>query len=67
MLLVLPLHFWTEDIFQCIGDDLGKFLDYDRGYVESGNKGYVRILVHLDMRDGLVASLAPHYQGLVNL
>lgn len=42
----------------CIGDDLGKFMDYHKGYIESGK---------MDTREGLVVSSTLHYRGLVHL
>lgn len=62
MSLQLPL----EDIFHKIGVYLGSFLDYDRSYVEYGKMDFVRIFVHLDTREGLVASSNIHYRGYVH-
>lgn len=60
-----PLHLWTKDNFQSIGDDLGKYLYHEKSYIETGKTAYAKILVHLDAREGLVASLNLHYKGLV--
>jgi len=45
-----------EEIFRCIGDNLGIYLDHDIFYIESGCLAITRILVHLDTREGLVES-----------
>lgn len=52
----LPLQFWVEDIFQCISDDMGVYLDHDHSYQDTSYMALVRILVHLDTREGLVES-----------
>lgn len=49
----LPIPFWDEEVFIRVGNALGTYLDYDRTYVESGNRTLARILVHLDTREGL--------------
>lgn len=49
----LPIPFWAEEVFIRVGNALGTYLDYDRTYVESGNRMLARILVHLDTHDGL--------------
>ena len=49
----LPLPFWAEEVFIRIGNSLGTYLDYDRTYIESGNRTLARILVHLDTCEGL--------------
>lgn len=50
----LPLQLWAEDVFRCVGNDLGVFLDYETSFQELGKMAYARILVHLDTREGLV-------------
>ena len=57
----LPLHFWSEDVFRTIGDDLGIYLDHEISYTESTNMAIARILIHQDTRDGLVESLNLQY------
>lgn len=52
----LPLQFWAEDIFRCIGDDMGVYLDHNRSYQDTGCMEIARILVHLDTKEGLVES-----------
>jgi len=58
-----PMHLWTEYIFQRKGDDLGKFLDYDKSFIEIGNMSCARVLVFLDTREGLVENLILQYKG----
>jgi len=54
-----------EDIFQCIGDVLDTYLDYERSYLVMGEISYGRFLVSLDAMDGLMANRIPHYLGYV--
>lgn len=62
-----PLQLWTKDNFQSIGDDLGKYLDNEKPYLKTSKTVYAKILVHLDAKEGLVASLNLHYKCLVQL
>lgn len=50
----LPVHFWTAPIFKQIGDAMGKYLTYDDSFISSGRMAYARILVYLDLTDGLL-------------
>lgn len=59
----LPMHLWTEDIFQRIGDNLGKFLDYYQSFIEASNMSFAWVLIFLDTREGLVANLILQYKG----
>lgn len=61
----LPLYFWSEDVFRCISDDLGIYLDQDKSFIEIRNVTIARILVHLDTRDGLVDNMWLQYHGYV--
>jgi len=53
----LPLHFWGPDHFNRIGDILGTFLEADLSYKETHMKQVARILVELNIREGLPASM----------
>lgn len=61
----LPLQFWLDDVFRCIGDNLGIYLDHDRSYMETDSLAIARILVHLDTREGLVDSLRLQFQDII--
>jgi len=54
-----------EDVFRCVGDDLGTYLEFDRSYLEMGEMSYARVLAYLDTKDGLVENLILHYLGYV--
>lgn len=62
----LSMHLWTQDICWHIGDDLGKFLDYDCSCLESGIRTCARVLVFLDTREGLLENLILHYKGFTH-
>lgn len=57
----LPLQYWNEEVFMCIRNALGTYLDHDRSYVESRSRTLARILVHLDTRDGLEEKITLHW------
>lgn len=46
---------------------MGVFIDYDKSFVESSKMAFARILVHLDTREKLVASLKLQWQGITRL
>lgn len=64
-LLGFPLQFWLKYVFRCIGDDLGIYLDHDRSYMETNSLAIVRILVHLDTREGLVESFSVQFREII--
>lgn len=49
----LLVHFWTEQIFKQIGDAMGKFLTYDDSFISTGKMAFARILIYLDLTNGL--------------
>ena len=49
----LPLHFWDLYHFKWIGDILGTFLEVDLSYLETNEKKVARILVNINLREGL--------------
>ena len=61
----LPQQLWSGNVLRCIGEDIGIYLDHDRSYIESDNIATARILVHLNMREGLVESLHLQYRELI--
>ena len=52
-LLALPLRFWDLYHFRRIGDILGTFLEVDLSYLETNEKKVARILVNINLREGL--------------
>jgi hypothetical protein len=49
----LPPHLWLEKCFQAIGNFLGEFLVVDMGFLEYGEMLVARILVLLNIREGI--------------
>jgi len=49
----LPLQFWTLDYFKAIGNFLGEFLETDLSFEETKQRKVARILVNLNVREGL--------------
>ena len=56
-LLALPLHFWDMYHFKRIGDILGTFLEADLSFVETKVMKVERILVNINLREGLEESI----------
>lgn len=57
----LHLQYWSEEVFMCIGNSLGSYLDHDRTFIESRNRILVRILVYLDTHEGLEEKITLHW------
>ena len=53
----LPLHFWDLYHFRRIGDMLGTFLEVDLSFLETREKKVARILVNINLREGLAESI----------
>jgi hypothetical protein len=49
----LPFHLWSFDYFKKIGNFLGDFLDEDMSFEETKQRKVARILVNLNVREGL--------------
>ena len=49
----LPLHFWDPIHFRKLGDILGSFLEADLTFLETHYKQVARILVEVNIREGL--------------
>jgi hypothetical protein len=49
----LPLQFWSLDYFKAIGNFLGDFLEADLSFEETKQRKIARILVNLNVREGL--------------
>jgi len=53
----LPLHFWELYHFRRIGNILGQFLEADLSYIESHQRQVARILVNINVREGLAETI----------
>jgi hypothetical protein len=49
----LPLQFWSLDYFKAIRNFLGDFLEADLSFEETKQRKIARILVNLNVREGL--------------
>jgi hypothetical protein len=49
----LPRELWMEDVFKIFGNRLGTFMEADMSFIHSQNQGIARILVSLNLREGL--------------
>ena len=49
----LPFHLWSFDYFKKNGNFLGDFLDVDMTFEETKQRKIVRILVNLNIKEGL--------------
>jgi hypothetical protein len=49
----LSSHLWNKKCFQAIGNHLGYFITTDTGFLETGEMVVARILVLLNLREGL--------------
>jgi hypothetical protein len=50
---ILNTKFWTYDIFKEIGKNLGCFLDVNMNFLDTGLMVVVKVLIGLDIREGL--------------
>jgi len=48
-----PLQFWKEKYFRSVGNRLGEFLEADESFLETKQKRIARILVNINVREGL--------------
>jgi len=65
-----PFQFWKEKYFRRVGNLLGEFLEADETYVESRRKSMARILVNINVREGLgdeVELVLGHYRHIQKL
>jgi len=56
------MQFWILMVFKRIGDALGTYLEHDQSFEKTGIMTMVRILVHLDTREGLEENIALHWR-----
>jgi len=53
----LPLHYWEPIHFKNIGNILGTFLEADLSYLETFDQRVARILVSINLREGLAEQM----------
>ena len=53
----LPFEYWSLDFFKLIGNTLGTFLEVDLSFLESGVCCLGKVLVLIDLRNGLAADI----------
>lgn len=58
----LPPFLWADSVFKSIGDLLGTYLDADRSYLHTFEKGVARILVRLNPKEGLAKTITLVYK-----
>jgi len=49
----IPSHLWSEKCFQEIGNFLGEYMTADMGFLDTGEMSMARILVSLNIKEGL--------------
>jgi hypothetical protein len=53
----LPLHLWTAKSLEAIGNSLGRFISIDKEAIATPAKKVARVLVELDIHEGLLESI----------
>jgi hypothetical protein len=59
----LPLYLWNEKSLMAIGNSLGRFISVDPKTLVGPDKKLVRILVELDLHEGLLETLDIDWRG----
>jgi len=59
----LPLHLWNDKSLMAIGNSLGRFISVDSKTIIGPNKKLTRILVEIDIHEGLSESLDIDWRG----
>jgi len=49
----LPPYYWEEKYFKSIGNKIGEFLEADNSYLDTRQRKMARILVNINVREGL--------------
>ena len=65
-LLCFPPNLWKPQIFQDVGNNLGSYLDADFSYLQTKDKSMARVLVNIDLREGLSEYLDME-EGIISL
>ena len=53
-----PFEYWSEEFFKLIGNAIGTFLEADLDFLENGICCLGKVLVLLDLRNGLAEDIA---------
>ena len=53
----LPIHLWNQYLFKMWGDHLAEYLDVDFSFKDIGEMVVARMLVILDLREGLAPKI----------
>jgi hypothetical protein len=59
----LPIHFWTEGAMKAIGNALGRFISLDNSSLQNSSRKLGRILVEIDIHEGLPKILDIEWRG----
>jgi hypothetical protein len=59
----MPLYLWNEGALSAIGDTLGKFIMIDRENLAAASRKVGRVLVEMDVHQGLPATLEIEWRG----
>jgi hypothetical protein len=59
----LPLHLWNEGAFKAIGNALGQFISLDSSSFTSPSRKFGRVLVEIDIHEGLPELLDIDWRG----
>jgi len=65
-----PFQYWKDKFFRRIGNRLGEFLEADESFMDSNQKRMARILVNINVREGLgdaVELILGHYRHIQKL
>jgi hypothetical protein len=63
LLARLPLYLWNEKSLMAIGNTLGRFISLDSKLLTRPNKKMARLLVELDIHEGLLETLDIEWRG----
>jgi hypothetical protein len=63
LLPALPLHFWNEGALMVVGNSLGRFISLDTMTMESPARKVGRILVEIDIHEGLMEMIDIEWRG----
>ena len=58
----LPPQFWVQLVFREIKNNLGHFLEANMSFVHSSDKGLAKILISLNLREGLAEEINLKYK-----
>ena len=61
----LPMMFWQEQVLKAIGDKLGNFISMEENWDTKVDRRCAKILVELDLRDGLYEEIKLEMHGSI--